>query len=57
MSDCNCTETMVSIDCKPEAERVAKVIAALSEKNQMDLESFLKAVDFLEQHDKEPRSA
>ena len=31
MSDCNCTETMISSDCKPEAEKVAKVLTVLSE--------------------------
>lgn len=49
MSDCNCTETMISSDCKPEAEKVAKVLTVLSEKNQINLEAFLKAIDFLEQ--------
>lgn len=48
MSNCNSIETMISSECKPEAEKVAKAITWLSERNQINLEAFLKAVDFLE---------
>ena len=51
MSNCNCTETMVDSDCRPEVEKVAKMLTGLSEKNQINLESFLKEVDFLEQRE------
>lgn len=51
MSDYKCTETMVSSDCRTEAERVAKVLTGLSERNQIDLENFLKAIDFLEKRE------
>lgn len=51
MSNCNCTETMVNSDCRSEVEKVAKMLTGLSEKNQINLESFLKAIDFLEQRE------
>ncbi len=43
------TETLVRSEQKKEAEAVAKVLTNLSEQKRVDLESFLKAVDFLEQ--------
>lgn len=43
------TETLVRSEQKKEAEAVANVLMNLSEKKQVDLENFLKAVDFLEQ--------
>ena len=49
MSEKNGTDTLVRSDQKQEAEAVAKVLMNLSEKKRVDLESFLKAVDFLEQ--------
>lgn len=49
MSEKNGTETLVRSDQKQEVEAVAKVLMNLSEKKRVDLESFLKAVDFLEQ--------
>ena len=49
MSEKNGTETLVRSDQKQEAEAVAKVLMNLSEKKRVDLENFLKAVDFLEQ--------
>ena len=43
------TEMLVRSEQKQEAEAVAKVLMNLSEKKRVDLENFLKAVDFLEQ--------
>ncbi len=47
----NTTEMLVDSSQRKEAEQLAQVLTSLKEQRRVDLESFLKAVDFLEQRE------